>query len=151
MAPVAPEITPQTAALAIPIVAIVMGIGVAFWAVYWDYRVKQMKYRERELMIERGMVPPPLDAFGHPPKKPSTPEDYLRNGLILLSVGVGLGVSWLLVLHAFSERAALWLGIGAAIVGLLGVGNLALAYCAAVRKKRQAPPENQGDGEPGDE
>ena len=79
----------ETGALAmmIPIVGIVLGIGIGFWAIYWDYRTKQLKYRERELMIEKGLTPPPLV----PDKTPATPEDCLRRGTIMLFLGIGLG------------------------------------------------------------
>ena len=35
----------------IPIVAIVLGIGVAFWAIYWGHQKKRLQYQERQLII----------------------------------------------------------------------------------------------------
>ena len=44
----------------VPIVAIVLGIGVAFWSIYWDHQKKRLQYQERQLMIEKGLTPPPM-------------------------------------------------------------------------------------------
>jgi len=119
----------------IPLVSIVMGIGVAFWAIYWDYRTKHMKYRERELMIEKGLTPPPMT----PEKPPLTPEDCLRRGIIMVFLGVGLGIGYFILLRSWGPPA--WLcGVGAAIVGLLGVGHL--VYYAVARKHKNETPEN---------
>jgi hypothetical protein len=113
----------------IPIVAIVFGIGVAFWAIYWDYRGKQLKYRERELMIERGMTPPEID----PVKKPLTAETCLRRGLILLFLGMGFGA--VTVISHYSGGSASFgalFATAACIVGFLGIGFL--VYWAVARK-----------------
>lgn len=113
----------------IPIVAIVFGIGVAFWAIYWDYRGKQLKYRERELMIERGMVPPAIDSV----KKPLTMEACLRRGLILLFLGMGFGA--VTVISHYAGGSASFgapFATAACIVGFLGAGFL--VYWAVARK-----------------
>jgi hypothetical protein len=80
---------PEYVALLIPITAIVFGIGVAFWSIYWDHQKKRLQYQERQLMIEKGLTPPP-----ELPKeqKKVTPEDCLRRGTILLFLGLGFGV-----------------------------------------------------------
>ncbi len=44
----------------IPMTLIVLGFGFGAWAVYWDYKKKQLMYEERRVMIERGMTPEPL-------------------------------------------------------------------------------------------
>ncbi len=73
-------------ALLIPIIAIVMGIGIAAWAVYWDHQKKRLQYEERRLMIEKGMTPPPDLAA----ERNVSPEDCHRRGTILFFLGVGL-------------------------------------------------------------
>lgn len=113
----------------VPIVAIVFGIGVAFWAIYWDYRGKQLKYRERELMIERGMTPPEID----PVKKPLTPETCLRRGLILLFLGMGFGAVTVISHYAGGSASfGAMFATAACIVGFLGIGFL--VYWAVTRK-----------------
>ena len=44
----------------IPMTLIVLGFGFGAWAIYWDYRKKQLMYEERRVMIERGITPPPV-------------------------------------------------------------------------------------------
>ena len=127
----------ETGALAmmIPIVGIVLGIGIGFWAIYWDYRTKQLKYRERVLMIEKGLTPPPLV----PDKTPATPEDCLRRGTIMLFLGIGLAIGYFILLRF--EGPPDWIcGLGAAIVGLLGVGNLVYYFIA--RKRTPEGPQS---------
>ena len=75
-------------ALLIPISAIVLGIGVAFWSIYWDHQKKRLQYQERQLMIEKGLTPPPM----LPEKSRKTPEDSLRRGIVLLFLGIGFAV-----------------------------------------------------------
>ena len=116
----------------IPILLIVLGIGVAFWAIYWDHRKKRLQFEERRLMIERGMTPPPVLADQ---KSSTTPEDYLRRGLIMVFLGVGLGIAYFFVVQASTQHGPpSWLfASGGAIVGLLGLGNL--VYYITVRAR----------------
>jgi uncharacterized membrane protein YebE (DUF533 family) len=39
---------------------VVLGAAVVAWALYWDWRKKQLLYEERRAMLEKGMAPPPL-------------------------------------------------------------------------------------------
>jgi len=121
-------------ALSIPIISIILGIGVAFWAIYWDYRTKQLKYRERELMIEKGLTPPPM----LPEKMPMTREGCLRRGIILLFLGIGLGIACFILLRTWEPFA--WVcGVGGTIVGFLGIGFL--VYYAVARKRLPESPD----------
>ena len=123
-------------ALMIPIISIVLGIGVAFWSIYWDHQKKRLQYAERQLMIEKGMEPPPV--LLDEEEKKVTPEDCLRRGTIMLFLGIGLGIVYLMVPVANGPPPWLF-GSGAAIVGLLGVGNLAY-YAIAKRQKSEKTP-----------
>lgn len=117
--------------LLIPIVAIVMSLGVAFWAIYWDFRAKQIKQRERELMIERGMVPSETGES----KRPPVLEEYLRKGIVMVFLGIGLWIGYLVLLYSAGPPA--WIcGVGGAIVGLVGIGNL-LYYAIAKKLAKQ--------------
>jgi Domain of unknown function (DUF6249) len=87
----------DTIAVFIPIIAIVMGIGIAMLSIYFDYRKKQdifaLHHKERMAAIEKGMDVPPL-----PPEffrdgrssGPRTHNDFLRRGLVLLFVGAAI-------------------------------------------------------------
>jgi hypothetical protein len=77
-------------------------------------------------MIEKGMTPPPL------PELPRhSAESVLRIGIILVSLAVGFVL-------ANGLDANRGLGVAAAIVGMLGVGNL--VYYAIVRKRPSSLP-----------
>ena len=124
-------------ALMVPILMIVLGIGVAFWSIYWNHQKKRLQYDERRLMIERGMEPPPV--LPDERKKKVTPEDCLQRGTIMLFLGIGLGIAYFVVLGAAGDGPPPWLfGAGGAIVGLLGVGNLTY-YAIAKRRQSEGP------------
>jgi len=115
----------------IPLSAVVLGIGVAFWSVYWDYQKKRLQYQERQLMIERGMTPPPALPDE---RRRVTPEDCLRRGLVQLSVGVGLAVGSIVLSGFADDKELVWIaGVAAAIVGCVGLGNLTYYYIARRR------------------
>jgi len=110
----------------VPLSAIVLGIGVAFWSIYWDHQKKRLQYQERQLMIERGMVPPP-DLPDQ--KRIVTPEDSLRRGIERLSIGIGLAVGAAILSHFTNDREFVGVvSVAAAIVGFLGLGSLAYYY-----------------------
>lgn len=121
-------------ALMIPIVAIVFGIGVAFWSIYWDHQKKRLQYQERQLMIEKGLVPPPDLVDG---RRRVTPEDCLRRGTVLLSLGVGLAIGAVILANVGRDNLVWLPGLAAAIVGSLGVGNL--AYYRTSRHRAAEP------------
>ena len=83
----------EVLALMIPIVAIVMGIGIGMLSLLLDYRKKRemfaMHHKERLVAIEKGMEVPPLppEFFQNGQRRPWTPAQNLRRGLILLLVG----------------------------------------------------------------
>ena len=108
----------------IPIVAIVMGIGMGFWRVYWDHQRKRLQYEERRLMIEKGMEPPPM-----PPDAPRrTLQASLRWGITLVSLGIGLAITYLILRGPevlTPPSGSVRVLVAAAVVTLLlGVGNL---------------------------
>lgn len=118
--------------LLIPIIAIVMGIGVALLAIWTDYRRKsemfELHHKERLLAIERGMEVPPLppEFFHYGRKQWSwSRNNQLQSGLILLFAGGALMIA--LAVNRDLETAA-W--------GLLpfavGLANL-IYYFAVVR------------------
>jgi hypothetical protein len=113
----------------IPLSAIVLGIGLAFWSMYLGHQRKRLQYQERQLMIEKGMVPPP--ALLEDDRKRITPEDCLRRGIILLFLGVGLALASVVLANFGGEEELVWIaGVAAAIVGSIGVGNLVYYFIA---------------------
>ena len=121
----------------VPIVTIVLGIGLAFWSVYWNHQKRQLQYRERQLMIEKGLTPPPQLLADE--RKRITPEDCLRRGTILLFLGIGLAVGSAVLGNFMGGREFVGLvALAAAIVGFLGLGNL-VYYFIARRKPDEMP------------
>jgi len=116
-------------ALLIPITAIVLGIGVAFWAIYWSHQKKRLQYQERQLMIEKGLTPPPVLLDDDRAK--TTPEDCLRRGVVQLFLGIGLAVGTAVLGNFMDDREFVGLvALAAAIVGFLGLGNLVYYFIA---------------------
>lgn len=115
-------------AMFIPIVAIVMGIGLAMLAVVTEYRQRrtliELHHRERLAAIERGVEVPPLPE-GLLDSKAASPHYTLLRGLVWLFVGIGL-------LFALP-----WLDDELKYIGLIpgGVGVAYLIYYFVVGRK----------------
>jgi Domain of unknown function (DUF6249) len=81
--------------LTIPIVAIVLGIGVAMLGMWLDFRKKremfQLHHAERMAAIEKGVDLPPLPPeFFQGERKQKTPYTYFRRGLMWLLIGIAV-------------------------------------------------------------
>ena len=119
----------------VPLSAIVLGMGLAFWSVYWKHQSRRLQYQERQLMIEKGLAPPP--AMPDNDMRGITPEDCLRRGTTLLFLGIGLALAGVVLANFGDEEELVWIaGVAAAIVGSLGVGNL-VYYFIARRKPEE--------------
>jgi Domain of unknown function (DUF6249) len=116
------------AGIMIPLSAIVLGIGLAFWSVYWNHQKRQLQYRERQLMIEKGLTPPPILLEE---KHTTTPEASLRRGIVLLFLGIGLAAGTAILGNFFDDREFVGIvALAAAIVGFVGLGNLVYYFIA---------------------
>jgi hypothetical protein len=146
----------------IPMTLIILGFGFGAWAVYWDYRKKQLMYQERRLMIEQGITPPPLHepdsntpiaamSLKHkldheerrlmiekgimpPQKKPRVWQDYLRVGLVTLFLGVGLALAYLFLIYTGDSVDAGLAGAWGAAIGMAGLGLTIYALIARASK-----------------
>jgi hypothetical protein len=120
----------------IPLSAIVLGIGLSFWQIYWNHQKRQLQYRERQLMIEKGMTPPPI--LVEEERRSASPEGSLRRGIVLMSLAIGLAAAAIFLGSSEGPGGAMRaLGVAAAIVGSLGIGNL--VYYAVARRKPEDP------------
>jgi hypothetical protein len=113
------------------LVSVVMSLGIVFWWIYWSYRKKHLQYQERQLMIEKGLTPPPVL-----PEQPVTLESTLRRGTVLLCLGIGFGVAAPIAAYLVERELAGVLAVTAAIVGFVGLGNL-VYYFIARRSARE--------------
>lgn len=126
---------PQVIGVFIPIVAIVMGIGVAMLSIWSEHKRKaqllEQNHRERMQAIEKGIELPPLppNAIGMS-NGPSTASaaKSLRSGIMLLLIGILLYIG---IDHAGGSEGALFGLIPAAV----GVANL--VYAAIQWKKEE--------------
>jgi len=93
--------TTEILALLIPIVAIVMGIGIAMLAIYLQYRKRKetfaLYHQERMAALDKGVELPPLPDFllaeDNRPFRPYHPRRHLLKGLIWLFIGIALGLA----------------------------------------------------------
>jgi hypothetical protein len=106
-------------ALSIPIIAIIMGIGLAMLSSWFDFRKKreifELHHKERMAAIEKGMDVPelPQELLQGNRNGNGAPGCYLRAGFIWLLVGLAVMVA----LHAEDKRGA-YFGLIPAAVGL---------------------------------
>lgn len=117
----------------IPVVAIAGGITIPVTAIIMDFRRRKLVSEERRAMIEKGLVPPPMDESEYRWENRRDPAERrarsLRTGIVLLSLGIGLAVAFYLLQYVITDfilpnKLTGFLAIGAAIVGFLGIGNL---------------------------
>jgi Mg2+/citrate symporter len=124
----------EVLALLIPIIAIVMGIGIAFFAVFLDYskrkRLMELYHQQRMAAIDKGieMPPMPLDLLTADPRRRTRSSPLLR-GLIWLFAGATLVVA----LYAGDLREKAFFGLIPA-----GIGAAYLIYYFAEGKKLAA-------------
>lgn len=101
----------------IPIVAIVSVFSIPIIAIVYHFRQKNREMDERALMIEKGIMPPPLEQV----KKRNSRSKTMENGLNLLAVGLGLLVGYLLQ-NVFDMHKLF--AIGGSILFFLGIANV---------------------------
>ncbi len=130
---------------AIAIIAIVGGLSIPISAIYLDFRRRQLQFEERRAMIERGMTPPPLEDMDEDganrrrfERDPALRrEKALRDGIVCLFTGIGLALgAWALTVVPDSfipPGVAGPMSVGAAVVGLVGIGQL--VYYAVSRPR----------------
>lgn len=122
---------------AVPLTAIVLGIGIAILGAALRYRrrirIAELIHAERMAAIAQGMEPAPLPPElldgGSGYRRSGTPDRYLQRGLLLLFVGVAVAIA-LLVSSRHPERAV-WGLVPAAI----GAANLLLYKLDARRRQ----------------
>ncbi len=122
---------PNIIAVLIPIVAIVMGIGLAMLSVYLQFRKRKeifaLYHQERMAAIEKGIDLPPLpEEFFTQDSKRLSPRRRLLVGLVWLFIG--LGFSGAFVGAGNSDVA--WYGLIP-----IGIGLANLIYYFLVGKK----------------
>lgn len=128
----------------IPVVAILAVFAVPIVAIVMDYRKRALQSAERRAMIEKGMVPPDLadtDGYGKSRSPEALRARSLRTGTILVGLGLGLTVAFLLMLYRvvtpFLPPGVL--ATGAAVVGFLGIANLVYYYLSRPKPGSDRP------------
>ena len=117
----------------IPIIAIVMGVGLAMLALWLDHEKKtrmfELHHQERLAALERGIELPPLPSeFFQGRSTPSQGHGVLLWGMILVLVGLAFGIAQ--TLNGDTE-SAVW-----ALVPI-AVGTAQLIYYFAVHRRKQ--------------
>jgi hypothetical protein len=128
-------------ALMIPIIAIIMGMGIAMLAILLDYRKRRdllnCYHRERMAAIEKGIDCPPWpDRLLSEEDASPSPRRHLLTGLVWLFIGLGAMVAVYAVVD-----------LSRALFGLIpvGIGAAHLIYYAVEgRKEADAADEAAG-------
>lgn len=127
----------------IPIVAILATFAVPVVAIIMDFQRRKLRYEERRAMIERGMPVPEWSDYDVNGRSPGDRRECaLRNGIIMVCLGVGLAIGAYLLLNVVTEtfvprRLGGSMAVAAPIVGFIGLGYLAFHAVS----RRRGPPE----------
>jgi hypothetical protein len=110
-------------ALFIPIIAIILGIGIAMLAIFLSYRRRKetfaLYHQERMAALDKGVELPPLPDFllseNGKSVGPYNPRRLLLKGLVWLFIGIGLGLAlWQTVSLDWALFSLIPIGIGLA-------------------------------------
>ena len=110
----------------IPIVALIVIWAIAFVALYFRNRTRQLRNTERLAAIEKGIDLPPEPGLGR--------NAYLLRGLIWLAVGIGTVIFFVSLYFAERDRDEL----PVATLGLIPMG-VGIAYLVVYRIEGQQP------------
>lgn len=123
----------------IPIIAIVMGIGLAMLGTVTEYRQRrtliELHHKERLAAIEKGIEMPPPPA-GLLDVKESSPHRMLLRGLVWLFVGIGL-----LFALPFVDEDVKYIGL---IPGGVGLAYLIFYFMVGRKEAGKAAAASQG-------
>jgi len=116
---------PAVLGIMIPIIAIILGIGLAVICAFLNYKRRKdmfaLYHQERMAAIEKGVELPPLPDSFFGEDRPRSPRRFLRSGLILLFIGLAIVVALYFGQEEWGHRhSALW---GLIPVGI-GLANL---------------------------
>lgn len=125
----------------VPIVAIICTIGLPIaTGLILGFKKINSEHKERMGLINQGIIPPDSPKN----KKKTTPNRFvsLRNGIILVSLGVGIIVGFLLLNLSDEFKTSSFFSLIASIVFFLGLGYLTYFF---VTRKMEIPVENGAD------
>ena len=103
----------------VAIIAILTSVGLPIGlGIYLALRVKNQQHVERMELIKQGIIPPTTE------KPTKNPMNRLRNGLILIGVGLGLVVSFFIKMTWNLDEDSQSLVTGASILLFMGAAFL---------------------------
>jgi len=112
--------------------AIVGGLGVAYYSIWLQSRARQMKHKERMAVIEKGILPPALmeaDAVSGRGR-----HSQRGSGVFMICMGIALS----LMMWLTSGIKNVWIG---AFIALFGVANLINAHLDDRDRRKSPPPQ----------
>jgi hypothetical protein len=137
--------------IVLPLTVIIGGMMLAAWAIHRKSRLRELAYRERIAMIEKGLVPPPetdpqrferMMRTGDPvlAARMRTSAARRRSGGVMM-IGVGLALMLIIYFAGNEAGAALGVGGGLMAVGFAMVVNAMLDQRQVQAYEVQAAPE----------
>ena len=135
---------PAILGVMIPIIAIILGIGLAIVSAFLNYKRRKdmfaLYHQERMAAIEKGVELPPLPDSFFGEDRPRSPRRFLRSGLMLLFIGLAVMAA---LYFGHNPRSALWglipVGIGLAnLIYYFTEGKKELAEAASLKAEQSA-------------
>ena len=139
---------PAILGVMIPIIAIVLGIGLAIVSAFLNYKRRKdmfaLYHQERMAAIEKGVELPPLPDSFFGVDRQRSPRRFLRSGLVLLFIGLAIMLALYFGNDGWGSRhSALWglipVGIGLAnLIYYFIEGKKELAEAASLKAEQSA-------------
>jgi hypothetical protein len=128
--------------LLIPVIAIVGGLVIAGLAIHHKAKLKELAYRERIAMIEKGLVPPPesdparFDRVLGNLVAPTDPAIAAARHRAAGTITIGAGLAVMMLLYFVTGEERLAFGVGGATI-LLGLAFIVTSIVVGASKNAQ--------------
>ncbi len=129
----------QYIGIGIALLAIVGGLGVAYYSMWLQSKARELKHRERMAMIEKGIAPAEL-VESHPIRERNRRGQRV-SGVFTICLGIGISI----MMYSVGGPRRAWIG---AFIAMFGVASLINSLWDERESRRTDLPAPRAPGSP---